>query len=337
MSTRLILGLQYMVHGLRQLGEHPDDVLRRFGLDLDAMAPGAQIDRALEMLVHMAIAEQLKDPLAGLVTGTYFGFAGYGPFTMLLATCSTAFEAVQMGVQYQRLSYLFGQLSFQPGQSLSALSIHPVHLPEKAYHYRIDSEISGTCKLLREFQETMHFPPILERVDFPYPEPPASLRPRYQACVAVPVSFGAEQGRLWLNNEVLQRRLPTSDPRAHALYRTLCDEALRQQEQDDAHLPGRIEQFLGMFRRQYPDAAQVAQAFALSERGLRHRLRQHQTSFRALRDQVRMQRAEHLLSQDTMTIERAAEELGYADAPSFVHAFTRLRGMSPARWRRTLL
>jgi AraC-like DNA-binding protein len=50
--------------------------------------------------------------------------------------------------------------------------------------------------------------------------------------------------------------------------------------------------------------------------------------------ELRLQRAEHLLSQTDQPISQIAATVGYVDANSFGRAFTKRRGLSPFQWRR---
>ena len=111
MSNRSILGLLYILRGLRELGEDIAPVLDRYGIDLNKVDPTARIERSLELKIYVEVAYRLKDPLAGLKVGTFFGFAGYGPLTMLLMTCANSYEALKIGIRYQQLTFLFGHLS----------------------------------------------------------------------------------------------------------------------------------------------------------------------------------------------------------------------------------
>ena len=112
MSTRSILGLIYMVQGLKQMGEDPEPVLARHGLTLAQLDPSTRIERSREMRIYADLAKTVQDPLVGLRLGGFYGLAGYGPLIMLLMTCATAYEAFQVGIRYQDLTYLFGTLRF---------------------------------------------------------------------------------------------------------------------------------------------------------------------------------------------------------------------------------
>jgi AraC-like DNA-binding protein len=333
MSTRPSLGMLYILRGLRDLGEDVAPVLARFGLDLDRLDPGARVERALELRIYMEIADHLKDPLSGLRTGTYFGFTGYGPLTMLLMTCNDAYEAIQAGVRYQQLTYLFGGLRFEPGQETSALVITPLRLPPKPFRFRVDGEASGTYKLVKDMQATLGLDLRAERIDLPYPRP-AEAR-AYEEHFQCPVVFGEDsEMRFWMRNEHLQFRFPTADPTAHALFRAQCDQQLAEQEATCLEkLSEKVAAHLDLFTGGYPSATEVAAAFDIAERSFRRQLGAEGSSFRALLDQVRFRKAQLLLQGSKQSVEAIAQLLGYAESAAFIHAFQRWAGCSPAVFR----
>ncbi|MEQ1440665.1 AraC family transcriptional regulator ligand-binding domain-containing protein [Fontimonas sp. SYSU GA230001] len=331
MNTRPILGLMYTLQGLQQLGEDVAPVLERHGLPLATLDPAARIDRALELQIHVEIAERLRDPLAGLKSGQAFGFAGYGPLTMLLMTCANGFEAMRTGVHYQRLTYLYSALDFQQGPRLSALVLTPIPLPRRAFRFRMDGEMSGTYKLLRDIQTSLGINLNAEHIDMPYPRPPEAAA--YAAYFGCPVVFGEQQGRFWVRNEDLERPFPTHDPAAQKIYRRLCDEQLQAQRRELQELSARVVQQLQLYDRQYPDAVRVARLFGLSERSFRRRLSEEGTSYRRLLAQARFAKAQHLLRETGLSVEAVSEQLGYAEPAAFIHAFRRWSGTSPLAFR----
>lgn len=332
MSTRSILGMLYTLRGVRESGEDVSPVLTRFGLDLDRLDPGARIDRALELRIYMELAEHLKDPLAGFKTGNYFGFTGYGPLTMLLMTCTDAWEAIQTGIRYQQLTYLFGTLRFELGSELSCLVLSPLRLPPRPFRFRVDGEASGTYKLIRDMQATLGVNIRAEKVDLPYPRP-AEAR-AYEDYFQCPVSFGeSAETRFWMRNDILKLRFPTADATAHAMFRAQCDQQLAEQAGTSLDKLGeQVEAHLELFTGAFPSAAEVASAFDIAERSFRRQLSAEGSSFRALLEQVRFRKAQALL-QGRQPVEAIAHQLGYAESAAFIHAFQRWAGVSPAAWR----
>lgn len=331
MTTRSILGLIYMVQGLKQLGEDPEPVLRQHGLSADTLDPTTRIDRVRELRIYADWAEHLHDPLVGLKMGSFFGLAGYGPLVMLLMTCSTAYEALQTGIRYQRLTYLYGTLRLEPGERLSALILDPMVMPHKAFRFRVDGEVSGTYKMVRDMQATMGLNLRPERLDMPYARPPEAAA--YEEHFGCPVRFGEHEARFWLRNEHLQLKLPTADPNAHAMYRTMCDQQLKAQEATNDTLAERVLTHLGMFNNHFPSAEDVAKSFDMSERSLRRQLSEDGRSFRDLLADARYAKARHLLKHTALPIEDIAAQIGYAESAAFIHAFRRWAGATPREFR----
>lgn len=333
MSTRSILGLVYTLRGLRELGEDIAPILCRFGLDLDRLDPGARIDRALELRIYIELAQHLKDPLAGLKTGTFFGFTGYGPLTMLLLTCNNAYEAFQTGVRYQQLTFLFSRLGFEPGATASALTLQPLHVPDKAFRFRVDGETSGTYKLIRDMQASLGMDVRAEAIFIPYPKPPEAKA--YEEHFGCPVHFGETPDiRCLMRNDYLQTRFPTADTAAHALFRQQCDAQIQQQEAVRLEkLPEQVQAYLALFGAGFPSALEVATAFDIPERSFRRQLSQEGSSFRALLEAVKQQKAQSLLLDTRLSVEAIAQQLGYAESAAFIHAFQRWTGSTPAAFR----
>ena len=331
MGTRPVLGLIYMLQGLQQLGEDPTPVLARHGIVLAQLNPSTPIDRARELRIYADLAQHLHDPTIGLRLGQFYNLAGYGPLVMLLLTCANAYEAFQMGIRYQRLTYNYGTLRFEPGEQLSALVLEPLPMPPKVFRFRVDGEVSGTYKMMRDLQASLGLDLRAERIDMPYPRPPEATA--YEAHFGCPVRFGEPVARLWMRNEYLQLRFASADPAAHGMYRAMCDQQLVAQKVSLSTLSDRVQAHLAMFTQGYPSAEEVARSFQLSERSLRRQLSEESHNFRDLLSGVRYDKAQHLLRSTPMSIEAIAQELGYAESAAFIHAFQRWSGKTPAAFR----
>ncbi len=331
MGTRPVLGLIYMLQGLQQLGEDPTPVLARHGLVLEQLNPSTPIDRARELRIYADLAQHLHDPTIGLRLGQFYNLAGYGPLVMLLLTCANAYEAFQMGIRYQRLTYNYGTLRFEPGEQLSALVLEPLPMPPKVFRFRVDGEVSGTYKMMRDLQASLGLDLRAESIDMPYPRPPEAAA--YEAHFGCPVRFGEPVARLWMRNEYLQLRFTSADPAAHGMYRAMCDQQLVAQKVSLSTLSDRVQAHLAMFTQGYPSAEEVARSFQLSERSLRRQLSEEGHNFRDLLSGVRYDKAQHLLRSTPMSIEAIAQELGYAESAAFIHAFQRWSGKTPAAFR----
>lgn len=334
MSSRPVLGLLYTLRGLRELGENPDPVLQRYGLNIEQLDPSARIDRALELQVYTEMAAAIADPLAGLKTGSYFGFTGYGSLAMLLMSCADAYEAFQTGIRYQQLTFLFSTLRFETGKDTSALALYPLSLPDTAYRFRIDGELSGTYKLIRDMQLSMGLDLHALSIEIPYPRPPKAAE--YDTYFRCPVQFTkvGEPARIWIKNEYLKLKFPSADATSNALFRQQCDALLAQQNNETSEdLSQRIYRYLTLFTQSMPGASDIARAFDIPERTLRRQLSQEGTSFRQILEDVRYHKAKELLVRPRLSIEAISQQLGYAESAAFIHAFKRWSGVTPSGFR----
>ncbi len=334
MSTRPVLGVIYTLQGAQKMGVDVATVLKRFGMDLATLDPAAEIERSRELQLLSALAEQIDDPAAALEIGAAYGLAGYGPLVMLLMTCENAHAAILEGVRYQALTYLFGELHFQPGAQSSALELRHTGLPESARRFRIDGEVAGTYKLVRDLQAGLGVNLHPERVEMPYPAPPEAAR--YEKFFNAPVTFGSDAARFWIRNDYLALKFPTADAAAHSLYRAQCDQLLVKRRALSGRWADRVRLHLELFNGTLPPVADVARALGLAERTLRRQLSTEGVSYRGIVDEVRFNKAATLLEQSDRSVEAIALALGYTEPASFIRAFQRWSGMAPARYRREL-
>ena len=333
MANHSTLALRYVVKRMRELSLDPEPVLARHGLDLHMMAADSRIDCGLELRVFCSLLELSDDPLAGLKVGSYLGVTGYGPLSMLLMTCATPWAAMQATVHFQPLTHLFSQFGLVPGQNTTQITLQPIALPERTFRARIDLEMAGAYRLLKDMQLAIGIDLQPEQVSLPYPKPPEwQAYEEYFGCL---VSFADTSGRLFISNSKLHQHAQSADAIANAMYWKDCEKlreiALRDSGNDCAQ---KVREHLALFHGSYPSAPAVAAALGISERSLRNHLAAQRTSYRQLLDEIRFSLARQRLRESTDSIETISHQLGYAEPASFIHAFQRWAGCSPLRYRR---
>lgn len=335
MSTRSILGFLYTVQGLTARGIQTHDILTAHGLDLNKLDPNGQISRARELQLLAELFARVPDSSMGLNLGGSFGLAGYGPFTMLLMTAANVFEACKAGIQYQKLTYLYGELSMQIDGNRMGLCINPSHLPQGLQRFLIDRDLAGMYRLLRDMSTSVNEPLELDEVWLPYTEPSDSGL--YQKHFACKVKFDQGGSALWVKNPNLGRPFPQANPMAFKLYQQQCDQLLHHQQQTETEsLAARVREYLRLYDNGLPRLADVCVNLGIPERSLRRKLAAENTSYQQLTDATRQDKALYWLKHSELSIERIAEKLGYAEAAAFNHAFQRWTGKSPRTMRKTI-
>jgi AraC-like DNA-binding protein len=332
MARRSTTALILLAEGFRRFGEDIDPVLRRFGLDPAHLDPSALIDQELELRINVAIAERLRDPLAGLSAGAQLGLGTYGPFTLLLLTSADAAASMHTAIRFQQLSFLFGQLGFEPGRQQSALTLMPAALPPPAHRFRVDLEVAGSWKLACDINRAAQADAVPCAIEMPYPRPAEAAA--YERVFGCAVGWDAPAARLVWDNASLHRRFATADPGVHALLRAQCERQIMALETSDSALAPRVRAHIAAHISALPGAADTASALGLSERSLRRKLQAEGANYRSLLEQVRLEKSRELLADARLPVEKIAQRLGYSEPAAFIHAFKRWTGASPAAFRR---
>jgi AraC-like DNA-binding protein len=143
--------------------------------------------------------------------------------------------------------------------------------------------------------------------------------------------FGCAAHRLVFPASELELALVHSDPVAMKLAREQCERELAAVV--DAGLPGRVKSVLLASDDGVPSLVLLAKRLRMSPRTLKRRLAEHGTTYTALRDDVRRQRALLLLENRALSVGDIATRLGYSELPNFTRAFRKWTGMTPNAYR----
>lgn len=105
-------------------------------------------------------------------------------------------------------------------------------------------------------------------------------------------------------------------------------------EQRTASAAAAIKSLLGNdFSHGMPTFAEIAERLNMSESSLRRRLIQEETSFQALKDEVRCELARHYLMDEGIKLIDVTERLGFTELSSFGRSFRQWTGMTPKAYR----
>lgn len=146
-----------------------------------------------------------------------------------------------------------------------------------------------------------------------------------------PVRFGQSQTGLMLRTASLAFPLPDADRAAH---RRILAELAPHHAEARGNTAGLVRHVLReLLLRGSSGMEDVAARLGIHPRSLRRRLGSQQTTFAEIKDEVRYAVARELLTLGALNITDIAITLDYSSASSFVHAFRRWSGASPAAWR----
>ncbi|MGE8559792.1 MAG: helix-turn-helix domain-containing protein [Acinetobacter sp.] len=331
---RSILGLMYLIEGMRKAGVAVDQKLQSIGLRADALDPSSIIHPSLEWDVLKVIGQGVA-PEKGLFIGQHYALAGYGPLLMLLVTSENVRTALEQGLQYQPLTHLTGSLSLKYKAHQVALCYEPQDLNSDLGLLRAQCEISGTYKFIQDLYKMMglSMPQIQIELPFEQPDNQQCLENYYQY-YGSELQFGSKCAEFWFDDAVLNIQIPSADKMTFKIYESKCIaelERLRVDEQVPL-LIQRVKDYLELQQGGMPTMAETAQALQVPERTLRHQLQQLQSSYKQIREQIIKDKALRLMEYKEYSIEVIAELLGYSEPAAFNHAFKRWFGQSPRQY-----
>jgi AraC-like DNA-binding protein len=179
-------------------------------------------------------------------------------------------------------------------------------------------DVMGSSFVAREFQVTYS---------------PSNDASEYPSLFGAPVLFDQPTNRLSFDSSWLDGTPRLGNEITYATVVRLCDAQI-EEFQLRRGLVGEVRQIL-MKNLMRPKGFQdVAQDLNMSARTLRRRLREENSSFRQLVDELRRDMAIRFLRDTDLTVEDMAETLGFSDAANFRQAFRRWTNASPHEFKR---
>ena len=158
----------------------------------------------------------------------------------------------------------------------------------------------------------------------------------YEGLAAVfqcPIYFDAKENSFSFDQGVLERRLVHSVDSLHDFLDNTVYQLI-EMEQKPASTSSAIKSLVSIeLPGPMPSFSEIAHTLHMSESSLRRRLQRENTSYQALKDEVRCEVAiNKLLYEDARTAD-LAEYLGFTEPSSFVRSFKSWTGQTPTAYR----
>lgn len=147
------------------------------------------------------------------------------------------------------------------------------------------------------------------------------------------VQFNASCNGVSIPREFLGALVPTADEDTHRLLVGQITERMDIVHAQNSFVDS-VRFHLKRIDGPLPRMSAVADAFNMSARTFRNRLRRHNTSFQALLDKERHEQAVHYLKSTDKSVKEIAYVLGFQESSNFSRVFKKWTGVTPLDYRR---
>jgi AraC-like DNA-binding protein len=243
----------------------------------------------------------------GAEVGRTYDLSSFGAFGYAVLSSRTVHEAMNVALRFIDLSYTFAIPSAEVVGTEVVVTVDGSGLPADVRRFLVDRDAHAIDAVLGELV-------------------PGGVGGR--------LTRHGDHARLTFDVAELERPLPRGNPESVAVYEQLCAEVVTTRRRRS----GITQDTRVLIAQKLPTGAPMAAVAAdlgLSERSLRRRLEAESVGYQALLDEVRESLARELLrGRATLAVEDLAVRLGYAGATSFIQAFRRWTGTTPAAYSR---
>lgn len=323
-----------------------DAALKHAGLDISkaepllesaGLSPELLRDPQQRISDHQFVAIMLG--LMKLTNDEFFGLGGkkrtpYGSFAMMcygLIHLPTLHPALARGLRFYDLFTEDLHLRLQVKKDVAEVSMNWDD-PSVDPLYNTTESVMTVIHRLSSWLIDQRIPLI--EATFTYPAP-AHVE-EYHMLFHCPLRFNQPRNSLTFDAVYLNYPLMQSEESLKKLLRNTAV-SLFVPPQNTQLLTAQIRALLGRdFTKEFPEFEEVAAQLALTPQTLRRRLKEENSSYQGIKDQVRRDAAIYYLSRPQLGIAEIAQLMGFSEPSTFHRAFKKWTGLTPGEYRQGL-
>jgi AraC-like DNA-binding protein len=321
---------EQLVRLVRRWDIMPEELLSGLGLDERAVEDpqgrisvttyGALIERARELT---------GEPGLGFYMGLQRRVSAYGYLGFAAMSAASLGEALELFVRFTPMLTTSISLRLEIDHGMASLIIDEHGSIGTARDFALISLMVGMWQIGKMLTGREFDAGRAEYAELAIPQPTYFERFKH----LVPgMRFDQPVSRVVFDAKYLELPLALADRAALRLASEQCERALDALGYE-GDFPNRVRRALGG-EHGFRSLDEVAAHVRVSARTLKRRLAERGISFSALLDEARRERAMILLQSPRVSLEEAADRLGYSSLSNFVRAFHRWTGETPAAYRR---
>jgi AraC-like DNA-binding protein len=313
---------------LRDIGIDADAVLGRVSLHWDELVTS---DRPLDLgTVQRIGAEAVRlsgRPWLGLELGQRLLTSTHGPVGYAIISSRDLRQAIEVLCRYGGLRMQAIAFDSEAVRGGCVLRLREIADLGELRHLVHDAVFATVLQLLDGLGVRDH-----HSLSVALPRPHPAWAERYRRLFSGRIDFGAPQLAWSFDDTALDQPNPMADAHDHEAACRECERALASARTQASY----CAQVRDALRREQGGLASleaVAAELQMSGRTLMRKLKREGSSYQALLDEVRQERALWYLRHTQLSVARVAERLGYVDTSNFSRTFRQWFGTTPTSMR----
>lgn len=329
MPIRNITSVQIIVAYGVELGIDVNLLLQGSGLvSYQLTKHDMQVEDKQELQILKNLMINTTSPFkVGMELGSRYHLTSYGIMGYALLASSTPRKAIELGLRFLDLTYVYSKIELiEIDQDLSLR--FSCDITGELGKLILARDIMGAAMIQREVFESGHLPINLQ---FTSPQPRSLSLDTMQQILGAEIQFDANYNGIFWIAEQMDFPLVKANAATAKICEQQCSQLL-QQKQNWKPIERQVKDTL-LHMGLTASMQDIADHLFRTTRTLHRQLKQEQTSWRQVRDDVRIGIAEELLS-NPMKLDEIAERLGFSDRANFSHSFKRCRNITPSQHRK---
>ena len=326
-ATLRVGGASEIIAALDSFGVDPREVLIEAGIDPamfeipDNMITYAARDRLLKHCVA-----KTGCPHFGLLVGQRMDLPSFGLVGLLMKTSPNVGDALRSLVNFLHLHSQSAVATLGEVGDLAVLTYDAFESGLEATDQTGDGAVAMMLNMLRTLCGPDFRP---KEASFAHRKPDDIEA--FRKLFRVPLYFDAEHYALVLSRDWLAVRPSGADNELQQLVRRQIDDLEAKHSLD---FPDQVRSVLrSALMTGHCSEEQIALLFSMHSHTLRRRLEANGISFHELVNECRFEIARQMLENTSLSIAQIGDSLGYSRSSSFIRAFRRWSGTTPAKWR----
>ncbi|RXJ73268.1 hypothetical protein CS022_11100 [Veronia nyctiphanis] len=325
--------LRLTVKQITDMGFDVSETLRRKGFDPDNLDdPSMRLTVKQYCQFIESMLALTNEPELGILVGRRLMFNAHGALGFAAINCENFLQLLNLAQKF--ISARTGQLlsiDYEHVGDFTHVNMYeysPNEIPKRFTVETFAAAIKNVYTFVAPPDSNLH------SVHFTFPKIYGSdLAERFFEC---PVYYGQASNYMVVRSDFLKKPLTTATYASYSEAVDLCSRELSGLGASES-LPDKVRRFMRGKGYQLPSFAEVAEHFSMTTRSMHRKLKDDETSYKKLSEEIRHEYAAKMLRHNKLTIQEIAFNLGYSDVANFRRAFKRWENKSPMEYRESML